>query len=226
MNNNVVLNDLYDTGFKIYQNDDYFKFSLDSLLLAKFVKPDYKDKKILDLCTGNAPIPILLSKNNNFEIIGIEIQKEICKLACESVKINNIKNVKIINDDLKNIKNYFPGNNFDIITCNPPYFKVEKDSLLNNSKIKSIARHEILITLEEIIKVSYSTLKDKGKLYIVHRTDRIIELINLLTKYKFGIKRLQIIYPNITSNGSMIIIEAKKDCKHDVKIIPPIFTNI
>ncbi len=226
MNNNVVLNDLYDTGFKIYQNDDYFKFSLDSLLLAKFVKPDYKDKKILDLCTGNAPIPILLSKNNNFEIIGIEIQKEICKLACESVKINNIKNVKIINDDLKNIKNYFPGNNFDIITCNPPYFKVEKDSLLNNSKIKSIARHEILITLEEIIKVSYSTLKDKGKLYIVHRTDRIIELINLLTKYKFGIKRLQIIYPNITSNGSMIIIEAKKDCKHDVKIMPPIFTNI
>ena len=226
MNNNAVLNDLYDTGFKIYQNDDYFKFSLDSLLLAKFVKPDYKDQKILDLCTGNAPIPILLSTNNNVEITGIEIQKEIYKLACESVKINNLKNVNIINDDLKNLKNYFPGNNFDIITCNPPYFKVEKNSLVNNNTIKSIARHEILITLEEIINISYKMLKDKGKLYMVHRTDRLIELINLLTKYKFGIKRLQIIYPNESSNGSMILIEAKKDCKHDVKIMPPIFTNI
>jgi len=226
MNNNAVLNDLYDTGFKIYQNDDYFKFSLDSLLLAKFVKPDYKDKKILDLCTGNAPIPILLSTNNNVEITGIEIQKEIYKLACESVKINNLKNVNIINDDLKNLKNYFPGNNFDIITCNPPYFKVEKNSLVNNNTIKSIARHEILITLEEIINISYKMLKDKGKLYMVHRTDRLIELINLLTKYKFGIKRLQIIYPNESSNGSMILIEAKKDCKLDVKIMPPIFTNI
>ena len=83
-----------------------------------------------------------------------------------------------------------------------------------------------MITLEEIINISYKMLKDKGKLYMVHRTDRLIELINLLTKYKFGIKRLQIIYPNESSNGSMILIEAKKDCKHDVKIMPPIFTNI
>ena len=134
--------------------------------------------------------------------------------------------MNIINDDLKNLKNYFPGNNFDIITCNPPYFKVEKESLLNKNEIKSIARHEIYITLEEIIKSSYAMLKDKGKLYIIHRTDRMIELINLLTKYKFGIKRLQIIYPNEHSNGSMIIIEAKKNCKHDVKILSPIFTNI
>lgn len=226
MNNVPVINDLYDTGFKIYQNDDYFKFSLDSLLLARFVKPDLKDKKILDLCTGNAPIPIILSKNTNYEITGIEIQKEIYDLACKSIKINNINNINIINDNLKNLKNYFPGNNFDIITCNPPYFKVEKESLLNNNRIKSIARHEILITLEEIIKISSNMLKDKGKLYIIHRTDRIIELINLLNEYKFGIKRLQIIYPNENSNGSMIIIEAKKDCKHDVKIMPPIFTNI
>ena len=189
--NSTILNDLYDTGFKIYQNDEYFKFSLDSLLLAKFVKPDYKDKKILDLCTGNAPIPIILSSNNNFEITGIEMQKEIYHLASESIKIN----------------------------------KMKKESLLNKNEIKSIARHEIYITLEEIIKTSYAMLKDKGKLYIIHRTDRMIELINLLTKYKLGIKRLQIIYPNEHSNGSMIIIEAKKNCKHDVKILSPIFTN-
>ena len=154
------------------------------------------------------------------------MQKEIYHLASESIKINNIKNVNIINDDVKNLKNYFPGNNFDIITCNPPYFKVEKESLLNKNEIKSIARHEIYITLEEIIKTSYAMLKDKGKLYIIHRTDRMIELINLLTKYKLGIKRLQIIYPNEHSKGSMIIIEAKKNCKHDVKILSPIFTNI
>ena len=93
--NSTILNDLYDTGFKIYQNDEYFKFSLDSLLLAKFVKPDYKDKKILDLCTGNAPIPIILSSNNNFEITGIEMQKE-----------------KLVKQGVPCALEYNPGNHF------------------------------------------------------------------------------------------------------------------
>lgn len=224
--NKEFLNDLYDTGFKIYQNNNYFKFSLDSLLLAKFVNIDYKDKKILDMCTGNAPIPIMLSLHKQVDITGIEIQKEIYDLACKSVAVNNIKNVNLINNDLKNIKNYFPGNNFDIITCNPPYFKLEKQSVLNDNRIKSIARHEILITLEECIKISYNMLRDKGKLYLVHRNDRMIEIIKLLDKYKFGIKRIQIIYANEKSNGSMLLIEAKKNCKHDIKIMPPIFSNL
>ena len=222
--NSTILNDLYDTGFKIYQNDEYFKFSLDSLLLAKFVKPDYKDKKILDLCTGNAPIPIILSSNNNFEITGIEMQKEIYHLASESIKINNIKNVNIINDDVKNLKNYFPGNNFDIITCNPPYFKVEKESLLNKNEIKSIARHEITIDLEKIIKISSKLLNDQGILGLVHRPSRLIEIVNLCEKYSLEIKKIQFVYPRINEEANIVLIEAIKNGKSQLKVLEPIIT--
>lgn len=220
--NNSELNDLYDTGFKIYQSKDYFKFSLDSLLLANFVEFNFTDKLVLDLCTGNAPVPIILSENKKIKIYGFELQKEIYELAVKSIKVNQIDNVEIINDDVKNSLNYFPGNNFDIVTCNPPYFKYTKNSIINENEIKSIARHEIKITLEDIIKIVTKQLKAKGKFYIVHRSDRLIEIINYLNKYNFGIKKLQFVYSSIDANSSMVLIEAKKDCKNDVKVLKPI----
>lgn len=220
--NNYELNDLYDTGFKIYQSKDYFKFSLDSLLLANFVEFNYTDKLVLDLCTGNAPVPIMLSENKKVKIYGFELQKEIYELAVKSIKVNQIDNVIIINDDVKNSQNYFPGNNFDIVTCNPPYFKFTENSIINENEIKSIARHEIKITLEDIIKIAANQLKAKGKFYIVHRSDRLIEIINYLNKYNFGIKKLQFVYSSIDANSSMVLIEAKKACKNDVKVLKPI----
>ena len=220
--NNCELNDLYDTGFKIYQSKDYFKFSLDSLLLANFVEFNFTDKLVLDLCTGNAPVPIILSENKKIKIYGFELQKEIYEQAVKSIKVNQIDNVEIINDDVKNSLNYFPGNNFDIVTCNPPYFKYTKNSIINENEIKSIARHEIKITLEDIIKIATKQLKAKGKFYIVHRSDRLIEIINCLNKYNFGIKKLQFVYSSIDANSSMVLIEAKKDCKNDVKVLKPI----
>lgn len=220
--NNCELNDLYDTGFKIYQSKDYFKFSLDSLLLANFVEFNFTDKQVLDLCTGNAPVPIILSENKKIKIYGFELQKEIYELAVKSIKVNQINNVEIINDDVKNSLNYFPGNNFDIVTCNPPYFKYTKNSIINENEIKSIARHEIKITLEDIIKIATKQLKAKGKFYIVHRPDRLIEIINCLNKYNFGIKKLQFVYSSIDANSSMVLIKAKKDCKNDVKVLKPI----
>ena len=120
------------------------------------------------------------------------------------------------------VLNYFPGNNFDIVTCNPPYFKYTKNSIINENEIKSIARHEIKITLEDIIKIATKQLKAKGKFYIVHRSDRLIEIINYLNKYNFGIKKLQFVYSSIDANSSMVLIEAKKDCKNDVKVLKPI----
>lgn len=220
--NNCELNDLYDTGFKIYQSKDYFKFSLDSLLLANFVEFNFTDKLVLDLCTGNAPVPIILSENKKIKIYGFELQKEIYELAVKSIKVNQIDNAEIINDDVKNSLNYFPGNNFDIVTCNPPYFKYTKNSIINENEIKSIARHEIKITLEDIIKIATKQLKAKGKFYIVHRSDRLIEIINCLNKYNFGIKKLQFVYSSFDANSSMVLIEAKKDCKNDVKVLKPI----
>ena len=224
MKNLAVVNDLLNYNLKIVQDNNFFKFSIDSVLLAEFVKIDFRDKKLLDFCTGNAPIPMILSKSN-LAITAIEIQKPVFELAKESIKLNNIENINLINDCIKNISNYFPGNNFDIITCNPPYFKVDQNSTINEHEEKAIARHEIKIKLEEIIEIAYNNLRSSGKLYLVHRADRLIEIINILNKYRFGIKRMQMAYYDQDSKCTMVLIESKKNNKNDIKIIKPLFTK-
>lgn len=218
------INDLYDYGYKIVQKSDYFKFSLDSMLLANFVNINMADSKLLDFCTGNCPIPIILS-NSIKNIVAFEVQKEIYELGDESLKLNNINNVKLINDDIKNIGNYYEEGYFDIITCNPPYFKVIDSSRINDNNVKAIARHEILIKLEDIVSLAYKFLRDKGKLYIVYRPDRLMELLKLFDKYKFGVKKLQCCYNNSESLSSMILIEAMKNGQDDLKILAPLFTE-
>lgn len=218
------INDLYDYGYKIVQNSDYFKFSLDSMLLANFVNINMADSKLLDFCTGNCPIPIILS-NSIKNIVAFEVQKEIYELGDESLTLNNINNVKLINDDIKNIGNYYEEGYFDIITCNPPYFKVIDSSKINDNNVKAIARHEILIKLEDIVSLAYKYLRDKGKLYIVYRPDRLMELLKLFDKYKFGVKKLQCCYNNSDSLSSMILIEAMKNGHDDLKILAPLYTE-
>ena len=218
------INDLYDYGYKIVQKSDYFKFSLDSMLLANFVNINMSDSKLLDFCTGNCPIPIILS-NSIKNIVAFEVQKEIYELGDESLKLNNINNVKLINDDIKNISNYYEEGYFDIITCNPPYFKVIDSSRINDNSVKAIARHEILIKLEDIVYLAYKFLRDKGKLYIVYRPDRLMELLKLFDKYKFGVKKLQCCYNNSESLSSMILIEAMKNGQDDLKILAPLYTE-
>lgn len=218
------INDLYDYGYKIVQKSDYFKFSLDSMLLANFVNINMSDSKLLDFCTGNCPIPIILS-NSIKNIVAFEVQKEIYELGDESLKLNNINNVKLINDDIKNIGNYYEEGYFDIITCNPPYFKVIDSSRINDNIVKAIARHEILIKLEDIVYLAYKFLRDKGKLYIVYRPDRLMELLKLFDKYKFGVKKLQCCYNNSESLSSMILIEAMKNGQDDLKILAPLYTE-
>ena len=218
------INDLYDYGYKIVQKSDYFKFSLDSMLLANFVNINMSDSKLLDFCTGNCPIPIILS-NSIKNIVAFEVQKEIYELGDESLKLNNINNVKLINDDIKNIGNYYEEGYFDIITCNPPYFKVIDSSRINDNNVKAIARHEIVIKLEDIDSLAYKFLRDKGKLYIVYRPDRLMELLNLFDKYKFGVKKLQCCYNNSDSLSSMILIEAMKNGQDDLKILAPLYTE-
>ena len=210
--------------YKIVQKSDYFKFSLDSMLLANFVNINMSDSKLLDFCTGNCPIPIILS-NSIKNIVAFEVQKEIYELGDESLTLNNINNVKLINDDIKNIGNYYEEGYFDIITCNPPYFKVIDSSRINDNNVKAIARHEILIKLEDIVYLAYKFLRDKGKLYIVYRPDRLMELLKLFDKYKFGVKKLQCCYNNSESLSSMILIEAMKNGQDDLKILAPLYTE-
>ena len=220
----MELNDLLNYDLKIYQLKDAFKFSIDSVLLAEFVNINYRDENILDFCTGNAPIPLILSTKFTKQIYGVEIQKEIFDLAVKSIKYNNIENVYLINKDVKDLSNCFYFK-FDIITCNPPYFKCDKESLINKSNIKAIARHEIKITLEDIISISSKLLNFSGSLYLVHRCERLNEIFDLLKKYNFGLRRLQFVYDNFASNSCFLLIEAKYLCKNDLKVMAPIYID-
>lgn len=219
-----MLNDLLYYNLKIFQNENYFKYSIDSVLLAEFVNINLKTKNILDLCTGNAPIPLVLSTKTDKNIYGVELQKNIYELGVKSVEFNKIENIKLINDDVKNILNTFDFK-FDIITCNPPYFKVHKNSILNKNDILTIARHEVKINLEDIISISSKLINHSGSLYLVHRCDRLIELFSILKKYNFGLRRLQFVYNNKDCDSCFILIEAKYLCKDDLKVLKPLFVE-
>ena len=164
-----VINDLLNyKNMKIVQNEDYFNFSLDSVLLPNFVTIKKNTKKILDLGTGNAPIPMIISTRSNAKIYGIEIQKEIFDLAKESIKMNNLeKQISLINDNMKNLDKYFEPNSFDIIISNPPYFKVNEKSNMNECIQKTIARHEKEITLAEIVFIAKKYLNNNGIFAII-----------------------------------------------------------
>lgn len=219
-----VLNDIVGKNLKIYQDDDYFKFSLESVLLPEFVDINLRDKKILDLCTGNAPIPLILSQKTKNEIIGVELQKEIYELALKSVKINNLdKQITILNEDVKNLNNIFKGDTFDIITVNPPYFKIEEKSFLNENETKKNARHESSLTLDELLKMSNYLLKTNGSFYMVHRTERLIEIIEKLKHYKFEPKKIRFINSFEGKESRLFLIKATKNGKPGLKVLDNLY---
>lgn len=223
----IEINDLvYFKDIKIVQNKDYFNFSLDSVLLPNFVEITRKTKKILDMCTGNAPIPLILSTKTDAKIYGVELQKEVYDLAKETIKINNLDNqIELINDNIKNLKKIFDTETFDIITCNPPYFKKKDDSIINENKIKSIARHELEMELEDVMIISKALLKNEGSLVLVHRTDRLIEIIELMKKHNIEPKRMRLIYPKVNAESNLVLIDGRKNGKEGLKILPPLYIH-
>lgn len=214
-----VVNDLlsYD-NIKIVQNSDWFSFSLDSVLLANFVHVNNK-MKIMDFCCGNAPIPLILSTKTNSTITGVEIQKEVFYLAVKSVRLNNKeKQIEIINEDVKNLHNIYETDSFDLITCNPPYFKYKNSSNINNNNTKALARHELSLTLEDVFKTAKKILKNNGKLAMVHRTERLIDIICLMRKYNLEPKRIRFVQPFSNANSNLVLIEASKNGNTGLKI--------
>lgn len=222
-----TINDLvYYGNIKIVQDKNYFNFSLDSILLPNFALLTPNTKKIMDLCSGNLPIPLVLSTKTSAEIYAVELQKEIYDLALETLKINNLESkIKLYNENAKNMINMFETDTFDLITCNPPYFKKEKDSIINENMVKSIARHEIEIKLEDIITISRKLLKNGGSLCMVHRTDRLIEIIELMKKNNIEPKKIRFIYPKKNSESNLILIDGRKNGKSGLKILPPLFVH-
>ena len=223
----IEINDLvYFKNIKIVQDKDYFNFSLDSILLPNFVDITKKTKMILDMCTGNAPIPLILSTKTDAKIYAVELQREVYNLAKETIKINKLDNqIVLINNNIKNLKKIFNTETFDIITCNPPYFKKKEDSIINENIVKSIARHEIEMELEDVMLISKSLLKNEGSLVLVHRTDRLIEIIELMRKHNIEPKRMRLIYPKINTESNLVLIDGRKNGKKGLKILPPLYIH-
>lgn len=219
----------YLLGYKDYyivQNTDMFNFSLDSVLLPNFATINTNVKNILDIGCGNAPIPLILSTKTNANIIGVEIQKEVYELALKSVRINNLESrIKIINGDINEIYDSFETETFDIITCNPPFFKVSDGSNFNDSDYKTIARHEIKLNLDQIFKISKKLLKNNGNIVMVHRPERLVDIIISMKKYNIEPKRIQFVYPKKDKDANILLIEGKKNGRPGIKIEPPIYTH-
>lgn len=207
----------------IYQNDDWFKFSLDSVLLANFVTINLRTKKILDLATGNAPIPMLLTYRTKAEVYGVELQEEIYNLGQKSIVENDMLNqIHLLNIDVKNTNEYLGFEQFDVVTCNPPYFKTNNEKLLNDDKIKAIARHEIFLSLDDVCKIASNSLKNKGIFALVHRPERLLEILDTMRKYNIEPKKIQFVYPKIQKEANMVLIEGIKNSNHGLKLLNPI----
>ena len=220
---NYLLN--YDNMY-IIQDTDMFNFSLDSVLLPNFVTINKKTKKILDIGSGNAPIPLILSTLTDAQIMAVEIQKDVYELGKESIKINKLENrIDFINADINELYKEIDTETFDIITCNPPYFKVNESSNLNDSEYKTIARHEIKLDLEKLFKIAKKLLKNKGNIAIVHRPERLYDIDSEMKKNNIEPKRIQFVYPSINSEANILLIEGTKNGNPGVKILPPLISH-
>ncbi len=219
----------YLLGYKnlyIYQDKSMFLFSLDSILLPNFITLPRKTKKILDIGTGNAPIPLILSTKVDCPILGVEIQKEVASLAKESVALNHLEHqITIIEGDIKEVAKTLEEGSFDVITCNPPYFKYQESSLVNESDYKTIARHEVFLNLEQVISISSKLLSTNGVFGLVHRPERLLDVLYLMRKYQIEPKRIEFVYPHPGEEANILLIEGRKQGRPGLKVLPPLYTH-
>ena len=209
---------------KIIQRKDMFNFSLDTVLLANFCTITKDVKKIVDFGTNNAAIPLILSRRTNKPIIGVEIQKEAVELAKKNITLNNLDDqIEIVHNDIKEFVN--DSIKVGLVVCNPPFFKVDEDSNLNDNEFLTIARHEIKINLEEIIKSAAKILDNRGKFAMVHRPQRMIEILNLMQKYDIEPKRIKFVYPKYNKESHILLVEGIYKGKKGLKIEPPLYAH-
>ncbi len=222
---NEEIHDLlaYD-GIKIIQRKDLFRFSLDSLLLGDFVNINLRANKILDLGTGLAPIPLYLSLKTDKKIIGIEIQEEVYDIAKRSVELNHLeKQIEIINADILDLPNDFKQSDIDIVTVNPPFFKFHSEEFLNDLDSLTISRHEVKIDLKGVIETAKKMLSTGGSLNMIHRANRIEEILVLLNQNRFAVKRMRFVYTKPEKDAMMVLIEARFNANMgDIKIEKPL----
>jgi tRNA1Val (adenine37-N6)-methyltransferase len=207
---NERIDDLDLKGLKIIQNPEWFCFGVDAVLLSDFSRVKKKDKAV-DLGTGTGIIPILLyGKYTPEKVIGVEIQEEVAEMAKRSVSLNELDDkITIHTGDIKDCFKDIGTSNFDVVTSNPPY-KRGDTGLLNPEDKKAISRHELLITLDELIYSASKLLKVGGRFYMIHRPERLADIILGLNKNKFSPKRIRFVHPYISKKPTMVLIEATK----------------
>lgn len=216
---NERIDDLEFKGLKIIQNEKGFCFGMDSVLLSDFAKNMKNNSTVLDLGTGTGIIPILLcGKTNLKKVVGIEIQQDVANMAKRSSQLNNLQDrFEVVNTNIIDLKNIYEKQSFDVIVTNPPY-KKENTGITNENEAKLISRHEITANLEDFISISKDLLKDKGEFYMVHRPERLVDILSLMRKYKIEPKILKFVSPNKNKEPNLILIKGIKNANSFLKI--------
>ena len=224
---NERVDSLLAENLQIIQSADVFSFSLDAVLLADFVKSVSRpDRKAVDLCAGNGAVGLFISKKFAGRIDQVEIQSRLADMNQRSLELNGLTDrIKVYNRDLKDAFSFLEKDSYDVVTCNPPYFKTLPQSKKNPNQYLALARHEIAVTLEDTVKVTSGLLKTGGKAYYVHRPDRLIEILDTMQAHRLAPKRIKLIYSKQGRDANMVLIEAIKDGKSDgLKFLPPVIT--
>ena len=216
---NERIDDLELNNLKIIQNKDGFCFGIDSVLLSDFARNIKKQATVIDLGTGTGIIPILLNAKSEVEkVIGVEIQSEVYDMAKRSIKLNKLENkIEIINENILNLNKIYEKNTFDVVITNPPY-KKKDTGILNENDKKIISRHEITANLEDFIRTAKELLKDKGELYMVHRPERLVDILSLMRIYKVEPKLLRFIFSEKEQPPKLVLIKGIKNAKPFLKI--------
>ncbi len=222
LNEGERADDLERCGYKIIQDSSKFCFGMDAVLLSGYALIR-KNEKVLDLCTGNGIIPILLAaKTEASRIVGIEVQKDVADLAKRSVAANGISDkVNIICADIKDTEEYFSPGVFDVVTCNPPYM-IDSHGIKNPESCKAIARHEIMCNFDDVARITARMLRPGGRMFLVHRPFRLTEIFDTLTKYELEPKKMKLVYPYVDREPNMVLIEAILGGKRRLSVEKPL----
>ncbi len=220
LSENERIDDLHRNGYKIIQNSNGFCFGIDAVLLSGFAKVK-KGETALDLCTGTGIIPILLeAKTNGKYFYAMEIQEQIADMARRSIKLNSLENkINIVTGDIKECTKYFKASSFDVITCNPPYM-ANNSGYINESSPKAISRHEILCNIDDVFSASNKMLKYGGRMYMVHRCERLADIFVSARNHNMEPKTMELIQPRIDKAPELVLIELSKGGKVGLKVLP------